>query len=172
MILGVDLSTKAIDLVYLNPETLDARWNRIPLQKLAKDANREQRLQSSRDMRDLMPTRLHLEHHGVYLLAIEAPTGTHNIRTTQQLHIIFGAVLATLGKHLPLLTFTPDEWRGELNLPKRRPKDAGRNWLKHRSVAWAIEHGAQSDWDDNACEALAVAHAAMNVNARALEEAA
>lgn len=157
-VLGIDVSTKAIDLVLLDETTDQAAWDHIEL----RGATAFDRL---RDLPLRMPKWGWYEDNGIYLIAIETPMGRGQGGTEAKLNWIFGAVIACLPRALdPVWPVAPHEWRKELGLPGNAPKPI----CAQRSV----ELGAHPDWaTQDAYDAWAVARYAREVNRRGIEAA-
>lgn len=155
-VLGIDVSSFAIDMVLLDENTNQTVWDHIPLE----GATAFDRL---RDVPRRMPR--WSWYDDIYLAAIEAPMGRGEGGTQAKLNHVFGAVVACLPRGLQTVwQVAPHEWRKELGLPG--------NAVKQVCAARAVELGAYPDWaDQNAYDAWAVAWYARQVNARAIEAA-
>lgn len=156
-VLGIDLSTKALDLVLLDEDDAGARWDRLPLPRTPS------RLELARAVADAVPGPSWFEHHGVYLIAVEEPMG-RNRQAIAALNCVLGAFGASLPHELPRWTLRPAEWKIALGLPGTLSTTRG----SERVQAWALEHGAEREWPIDACVALAVAWVAREINARAV----
>lgn len=108
---AIDLSTKALDIVTIDVDTLESDWTRIPLQ----GGNAWDRTLA---LRDAMPP-AHL-WDDVALVCIEAPYGRGQAGTNALLNRVVGAVAASLPHHLRkpdrCWIVRPDEWKTGLNL--------------------------------------------------------
>ncbi len=161
-VLGIDISTRAIDLVYLDEDTLHGHWQRIPLPQPA-IAPASRRIDQARAIRH------GLRHEGerletVWLVAVEDPAAYRGGQATKALGILTGAVYATLPTHLTILPVRVQEWRRELGLHPRATKTDAR----HAALALGA-NPRLSDWPQDAYDAWAIAHAALRINTRALE---
>lgn len=157
-VLGIDVSSHAIDMVLLDEDSNQAQWTRHELKgKTAFDRLRDIPLR--------MPKWGWYEDHGIYLIAIEAPYGRAQAGTLAKLSRVFGAVVACLPRALdPVWEVPPHDWRRELGVPGNAPKTV--------CAARCIELGAYPEWaDQNAFDAFAVARYAREVNRRGIEAA-
>lgn len=153
-VLGIDVSSFAIDLVKLDETTNEATWERLTLAgKTAFDRLRQVHVQMHSDA----------WYQDCYLAAIERPK-TRSFISASALWPVFGAVVALLPPALLVWDVPPTAWRQELGLAGNAVKDV--------CAARAIELGAYPEWaDQNAYDAWAVAWYAREVNARAIEAA-
>lgn len=114
-VVGVDLSTRALDLVKLDDDTNRAEWVRCEL--VGADAW-ERTLRVRWVMYDFPGGGYWWE--GVHLVAIEAPYGRGQAGTNALLNRVVGAVAASLPAHLrdPARCWVvrPDEWKAGLGL--------------------------------------------------------
>lgn len=157
-VLGIDVSTKAIDLVLLDENSDQATWDHLEL----RGATAFDRL---RDIPLRMPKWGWYEDSNIYLIAIEAPYGRAQAGTLAKLSRVFGAVIACLPRALdPVWEVPPHDWRRELGVPGNAPKQA--------CAERCVELGAYPAWaDQNAYDAYAVARYAREVNRRGIEAA-
>jgi hypothetical protein len=102
----------------------------------------------------------------VYLVAIEDPFSAGRT-AAKQLGRIAGAILASLPASVPddlVWTLRPDEWRLANGLSGNAPKSMVASWARERFM--------DLDWLDmasqDALDALAIASAAREMNARAV----
>jgi len=165
MIAGIDLSTKAIDLVAINEDNpAQCEHHRIPLNDPWWHSATSMRFRFT-----LNHTHNWLEQRNVYLVGIERPYGPSR-QTIASLHTILGAVLATLPVHA--FEISPADMRRELGLKTNCHKST-----LHDAV-WVAVNGPPGDqtrwhqpdplkgWPPDAYDAWAVAHAAMKINER------
>lgn len=151
-ILGIDLSTRAIELVLLDETTNRAVWDHIELA----GTDHFERL---RDIPRRMPRWASgwYDDQGVMLVAVEAPFGRGQAGTEAKLNRVFGAIVTCVPPRIAVWEIAPHDWRHQLELPGNAPKDACR--LR------ALELGACPDWDDqNAYDAFAIAYAARRID--------
>lgn len=161
-VVGIDLSTKAIDLVKLPEETNDATWERANL-------NGGDAWARTLTIRDALPTASWWAD--VYLVAIEAPYGRAQGGTQAKLNRVVGAIVSALPGALRrperCWIVRPDEWKTELGLKKKPTVEDVERLLPGctleglQSTLWL--HGAQDQWD-----ALCLALFARQVNAKAI----
>lgn len=157
-VVGIDLSTKALDLVKLPEETNDALWERADLE--GQDA-----WARTLTIRDALPASEWWED--VYLVAIEAPYGRMQGGTQAKLNRVVGAIVSALPASLRqpnrCWIVRPDEWKTELGLKKKPTVEDVERLLPGctlegmQSTLWL--HGAQDQWD-----ALCLALFARRVN--------
>lgn len=156
-ILGVDLSTKAIDLVLLDEDDpAQATHHRIALATPWWNA--------ATDMRNTLRGIDHSEN--VHLAGIERPYGPSR-QVIASLHTILGAVLASMPAHITCLEIRPADMRHELGLPGNCPKET-----MHFAVNRHFEeHGTcYTLWPPDAYDAWAAGHAALRMCERAAEK--
>lgn len=155
-VLGIDLSSRAIDLVLLDENRDRAEWTRITLEGASA-------FDRAREIHDLMPQPGWYQAHGVYLIAIERPF----VRAGQDvIRLVQGCVLASLPRDLPVWEVSVSQWKKALGVPIREKPDA--------SVFPGMEYlsGPNGEvWQQDALDALGVALYARNLNAQAITEA-
>ncbi len=155
-VLGIDLSTHAIDLVYLDEDTLRGDWDRITLPRTTRLAPAAQRGEQIAHINDHFPTLNTLEAAGVWLAGIEDPHGRH-AHTAKALGEITGAVKLLLTRRdIPHIPIPPAEWKRELGLPGNATKDQVRDRI-----------AGGYHWPQDAFDAYAIALAALRINERA-----
>lgn len=154
-VVGIDLSSRAIDIVRVQENDYTADWLSLPLHGLTA-------WDRTRDISRQMPTSSWFDD--VYLCAIEKPFGPSR-RGQAVLMRAQGAVLAAIPERIPVWEVTPDESRRHLGIPNARKPQ------------WPDLPASLFDdyWSQDARDALAIALYARDVNAqgiaRALEEA-
>jgi hypothetical protein len=152
-VLGIDLSSKAIDLVLLDENHDTARWERVTLE--GPDA-----FQRARDVRRKMPLPSWFVNNDVYLVAIERPF----VRRGQDvIRLVQGAVLSCLGRELEVWEVSPSQWKNHLGVPMRTKPD--------RAAFPAFHLFAPTVWEQDAYDALGVALYARDLNAKAISDA-
>ena len=152
-VLGIDLSSKAVDLVKLDETTNQATWRRVELE--GKTAFERLRSISYR-----MPFRAYLDD--VYLIAIEAPMSRGQPGTLAKLSRVFGAVLMWIPSGFEVWEVSPVAWRKELGLPGNASKE---------EAAFAVDDlrgPGTPDWPQDALDAYAVAYYAREQNRRGI----
>lgn len=155
-VLGIDLSSFAVDLVLLDETTAQAQWLRL-------DLAGENAFERCLDVRRVMPSRSWLEGRGVYLVAIEKPV-CNSFRSASAQLPVFGAVAALLPERLPVWSLSPAEWKRELGVASGRKPTAD-------EIAAVVGPVART-WPQDGLDACGVAYAAREMNRRAIEAAA
>lgn len=153
-VLGIDLSSFALDLVLLDETTAEAQWHRFELS--GADA-----FERCRDVARAMPSSSWFDD--VYLCAIEKPVSASFRAASAQLPV-FGAVAVLLPERLPVWSLSPSEWKRELRIPLARKPIAD-------EIAAVVGDVAHS-WPQDALDACGIAYAAREANRRAIEAAA
>lgn len=161
---GIDLSTKAIDIVTLNEDDNYADHFRVRID-LPSGATTTER---ARRLRDRMPARTAWLDAGVTLLAIEEPFFAGSPMGLAPLLVVYGGLLQLLPAALPLLELRADDWRKECGLAIRKRKNLPDDQLKRASVAFAREQwkNPPAALDHNAAEAFCAAYAAREIDIR------
>lgn len=164
-VVGIDLSSKATDLVKLDETTNAAEWTRVELTgKTAWDR--------TLTLPALMPTASWWDD--VYLVAIEAPYGSNQGGTQAILNRVVGAIVASVPEPLRrperCWIVRPDEWKTGLGL-KGKPTDGD---LSRVAPGWNLNYGwicHPDRWDEirqNAHDAYCLALFARTENARGI----
>lgn len=156
-VLGIDYSTRAIDLVYLDESTDAARWHRIPLEK---------GIAGIRQIRGGYAWAAELED--VYLVAIEDPMSV-GMTQAKVLGRICGAVTAALPRSHEVWLMRPDEWRMACGMKGNASKAA-----VYEFAILMGQEGGSEDWfrlPQDACDAFCIAYAARSINAKAVAAA-
>lgn len=162
-VLGIDLSTFAVDLVKLDETTNQAEWRRVELE----GGNALERLMS---VQKVMPSWSYYDD--CYLAAIEIPYGRGQSGVLAKLNRVFGAIVASLPLGLHLWEITPQAWRKELGLKGNATKqEAARAVWRLMSVIDPLTSGNTSEmaWPQDALDAYAVAYYAREQNRRGIE---
>lgn len=174
-VVGIDLSTKALDLLKLDETTSRAEWVRCEL--AGKDA-----WERTLNVRDCLRGYLQFGEtvanaewwDDVYLVAIEAPYGRGQTGTNALLNRVVGAVAASLPAHLRApercWIVRPDEWKHGLGLSAKPTKDdvaalADGTTLSLTNIAVAALHNWE--FDQNARDAYCIAMFARDTLAKA-----
>ena len=164
---GIDVSTKAIDIVLLDDDSNHGDWKHIPLQRIPKDEHPA--WTSSRSVRLAFPGRAWWENHGVWLIGMEDPR-SDGITPAKALGMVTGAILALLPSNLTVIPMPPHEWK-LWSIGGGHP-GAG-NAKKHDVALWAGAQGVgPNPADFNATDAYAIARAARALNDDAQQPAA
>ncbi len=182
-VVGIDLSTKAIDLVKLDEDSNRAEWVRCELDGADAWARTLGIRGALPDVRIGWP-----RGHGgwwedVYLVAIEAPYGRGQPGTSAILNRVVGAVAASLPAHLRApercWIVRPDEWKNGLGL-KGKPTWGDIDALIGETFAWTNHVGLLSELVtrtysqgivQNARDAYCLAMFARDQNAAAIAKA-
>jgi len=166
-VVGVDLSSFAVDLVKLDESTNAAEWHRC-VPREARKGSDAPAWERTLGLPDAMPESGYWED--VYLVAIEAPYGASNIALVA-LNRVLGVIAASLPEALRrperCWIVRPGQWRIGLGLKGNATK---------QECAYVVDdlRGIGSpDWPQDPLDAYAVAFYARELNARgvALEDA-
>lgn len=162
MIIGCDISTKAIHIVGLAEDTNHAQLHVVRL-----DAQRGDTTERVRRMRDVMPARSAWRDAGAALIAVERPF-SHHAGTLAPMMLAYGGLLQLLPVDVPLLELSAPEWRRECLLPQRGDD------RKPAAVRFAREQWTDQPpaIDDNAADAFCIAYAARAIDLRRARDAA
>lgn len=160
-IVGIDLSTRALDLVKLDDDTNRAEWVRCEL--VGKDAwERTLRIR-------FHPTSW---WDDVHLVAVEAPYGRASPGPTALLNRVVGAVAASLPAQLrdPARCWVvrPDEWKAGLGL---KGKPTPRNMPANAEITEMHHPKLPEDAYQNARDAYCLAYWARGELERGVQEA-
>ena len=150
-VLGIDYSSRAVDLVFLDESTDTARWHSIPL---------ERGVAGARSVRQKYAWGSALDD--VYLVAVEDPMSA-GLTVAKQLGRVCGAILSSLPWTLSddlVWMLQPSEWKLACGLSG--------NASKQDVARWALERFDCGMWSQDALDAVCMAHAARDINARAL----
>lgn len=159
-VLGIDVSSHAIDMVKLDEETNRAEWTRHVLKgKTAFDRLRQ--------VAAAMPPASYYDD--VYLTAIETPK-TRFMPSAAALFPVYGAVIAHLPARMLVWDVHPKTWRHALGLAGNATKEqvavAVRDlWLDD------LRPGEVRNWSQDALDAYAVALYARDTNRAGVEDA-
>lgn len=150
-VVGIDLSSRAIDLVRVDENADEAEWRSINL-------TGEDAWARTLDLRGNMPSSFWWSD--VYLCAIEKPFGPSR-RAQSVLMRVQGAILASIPAHVELWEVDPATWKAHLGL-KQADKPS-----------WSAFAPSLFDeyWDQNARDALGVALYARDRNAQGIAAA-
>jgi hypothetical protein len=147
-VVGIDLSSHAIDLVQLNENNDHATWHNIILTGL-----------SAWDRTRTVPSGMKtIDWANVYLAAIEKPFGPSRLAQSVLMRIQ-GAILASIPFRIPVWEVTPEEWKRHLSLPRTR---------KPLMSDLAVIRGCEGRWSQDARDAAGIALYARDVNAAAV----
>ena len=115
VVVGIDLSSHAIDLVRLDETTNRAEWVRLPLEGATS-------FERCRSVAAAMATLGTGFYDDAYLAAIERPK-TRFMPSAAALFPVFGAVLVSLPAALPVWDVSPGDWRKGLGLKGNATKE-------------------------------------------------
>ena len=157
-IVGIDLSTKAVELVSLDDDTGRPAWDHVHL-------TGSTALERLRDVPRRMPRWASAWWDDVLIAAIEAPYGgPTQAGTLAKLSRVFGAVATCIPPHVEVWEVMPKAWRLELDLPGNASKD--------QVARRAVELGAYRQWAcQDAYDGFGLAWYARNVNTRGINAA-
>ncbi len=147
-VVGIDLSSRAIDLVRLEESVNEASWLRVELDGVSA-------WDRVRGMRAVMP-------HGtwwddVYLVAIERPFAHSR---NDVVRLAEGAVLSAIPTAIECWEINPTQWKTALGIRKGKP-----DWSHFPSGFW------RANWPQDALDALGVALYARELNASGIAKA-
>jgi len=144
-VLGIDLSSHAVDLVFIPYDTDgDPAWLRFHL--VGSDA-----FDRARSVAEHMCGPHSSLYDDVLAIGIEDPRG----QNAGALYRVQGAILAQLPAHKLVEKWIPSRWRKAIGLPGNCTKAAVAQW----AAQWIP---AGQSWPQDACDALAVAVATRN----------
>ena len=155
-VLGIDLSSKAIDLVLLDENANRASWTRIDLEGPSA-------FERARDVAGKMPQPGWYEAHGVYLVAIERPF----LRASRNdvVRLVQGCVLAEIPRKLHVWEVGQQAWKSHIGFKgKGKPPFTAFPEI-------ADPEDLFDAWSQDAYDALGVALYARDENARGIETA-
>lgn len=158
-VLGIDVSSRAIDFVWLDETTNEAAWKRV---ELTGETSFE-RLRS-------IPTQGRWNSNyfsDCYLAIIERPK-TRFMPSAAALFPVFGAVVALLPSQLELWEVAPTTWRHGLGLKGNAKKAEVAEAVRRIACGAEPEHPILN-WSQDAYDAYAVAYWARAINQRGLD---
>jgi hypothetical protein len=154
---GIDYSSEAIDVVRLELDSDEARWDRI----LLDTTGRLNALDRARLVRDRMPARSAWADDGVVTIALEDPRGP-TFKGSIPLARMQGAILTCLphpGWKPPVLPLTTQEWKMACGLGGNCKKELVREWVLRR---WSLTN-LPDRYTQDALDAYAIAWAARSL---------
>jgi hypothetical protein len=159
-VVGIDISSRQLDLAVLEESGARAWHRRISLEEAGKQATAWERTLS---LPTLMPRGSFWDD--IYLVALEVPYGL-GTGTVAVLNRIVGAIAASLPRRLQTpqscWIVRPDEWKTELGL-RGKPTEADIDELGLEIHARPLTQDAR--------DALCLAYFARELNARAIDAA-
>lgn len=150
-VLGVDLSSKFIDLVLLDENRNAATWTRITLEGATA-------FERARDVADKMPQPGWYEAHGVYLVAVERPFSQSR---ADSIRLVQGCVIAEIPRRLDVLEVAPQTWKAHIGF-----KGKGKPSV-YDFPFWPCDEA----WPQDALDALGTALWARDTNAQLISDA-
>lgn len=165
-VVGIDLSSKAIDLVKLDESSNRAEWVRCEL--TGRNA-----WERTLTIRNAFPPVL---LDDVYLVAIEAPYGRGHAGSTSILNRVVGAIAAALPSHLRqpecCWIVAPHEWKAALGIKvNAKPTKDDLNRIAPDGDIHNLGAAQTADQWQNAWDAYCLALWARNENAKGVEAA-
>lgn len=152
---GIDFSSRAIDLVFLDEDTGHAEWRRAELH--GQDA-----FERARDVRRAMLERGSGVFDDTVAVGIEDPRGYN----AGALYRIQGAVLACIPPPLLVQPLIPSEWRKAVGLKGNASKPAIRSHAivvaSCDATRWGTYEGMHA-WPQDACDAYCIALATQRL---------
>ena len=151
LIVGLDFSTHAIDMVALELDTDQATWHRRRLD----DHPGLDAYERCRRVRDAMPARGHWKDAGVVAVAMEEPF-SRSLREARAYGRLEGALLATLPPGLRVIRFHPTTWKKQTVGKGNATKADVAAWVKQ---TWPIDTHALNALPQDALDSYAIAYA-------------
>lgn len=154
-VLGIDVSSRAIDFVRLDETTNHAEWTRFDL--FGDDA-----FTRLRQVRHALPRSPFYDD--IYICGIETPK-TRFLKSAGALFPVYGAVSACLPLTLMVWDVHPKTWRQGIGLPGNATK------TDVRIAVYDLWDGMHDLIPQDAADAYAVAYYVRETNRRAIEAA-
>jgi hypothetical protein len=164
LVAGIDVSTRAVDIIKLPLDGDNARWDRYELEGPTA-------LERATCLPEILPRGTYWDD--VALVALERPYGPGR-DILFHLHLVVGAVIAALPARLrPPWLMHPTEWRKACGMPGNAHKDAVRAWATVKRTRHTIEkselwsrayYEEPRMWPQDACDAYCIAYAARALN--------
>jgi Holliday junction resolvasome RuvABC endonuclease subunit len=153
---GIDYSSVAIDVVRLELDSDEARWDRILLDPTGK----LEALERARRVRELMPARSAWADDGVVTIALEDPRGP-TFKGSIPLARVQGAILACLPGpgDVDVIALAPWEWKMACGLSGNAKKVLIREWVLR---LWSLTN-LPDRYTQDALDAYAIAWAARSL---------
>lgn len=158
-VLGIDLSSKAIDLVLLDENTNAALWER-------RELDGGSAFERACDVRAKMPAPSWFASRDVYLIGIEIPESRYRSSLRAQLPVV-GAVLACLPRDVAVWPVAPADWKRPLGIGTQTKPTLEQlpDFTTPRGTSLA------RNWPQDARDALGVAFYVRDTNAAGIERA-
>lgn len=171
IVLGCDVSTRAIDVVALQLDSDEARWIHVPLGK-GDLLERVRRIR--RSVLELGPIGLDPFPPHVLAVGVERPAGKHGV---WQVSMAVGGLLQCFPPDMLVTWWMPAEWRKACGMPGNASKGHVKQWAVGRRIAQTITvmagHRVYDEidaWPQDATDAYCIAWATRQALRR--EEAA
>lgn len=164
-VLGIDCSSRAVDLVLLDDDTNQARWFRLELDPNLTIHDRVSEIPSA------FPGRSWFEEHGVWLVGLEDPM-SRQAHTAKQLGIVTGAILALIPSGYARIASPPWEWKRVFIGNGNASKEEVGLHAREKLHAAGMDGRGFRHWEQDAFDAYAIAWAVRQVNNDAAESAA
>jgi hypothetical protein len=163
LVLGIDYSSHAIDIVSIDEDTLAAIWQRY-------DLNGHDAFERTRDVRWCLGTAWKWDD--VVAVGIEDPAGM--VGSVRALARIQGAILSQIPRDILVQPWQPSQWRKAVGLSGRAGKDDVARWASGQRHMCAVRAAVMKwpevnldPWPQDACDAYAVALATLRTLKRA-----
>ena len=160
-VLGIDLSSKCLDLVLLDENENRASWHRITLEGATA-------FDRARDVADKMPQPGWYEANGVYLVAIERPFSASR---NDVVRLVEGCVLAEVPRGIECWECAPQTWKSHIGFKGKGKPDASAFPADLLLDGWAIPPDGFPSWPQDALDALGCALWARDTNADLIADA-
>jgi hypothetical protein len=144
---GIDYSTRAIDIVFFDPDELAGElpwWNHYDLPAVGNAFER------TREVAQVLPARRSVLWEDVYGVAIEEAYGHGG--SAAPLVRVQGAILSCLPPELEVRAFSAGYWKTRVGLPGNASKERVREWVM-------AELATEPAWPQDACDAYCIARA-------------
>jgi hypothetical protein len=153
--LGIDLSSRFIDLVLLDENADRAEWTRIVLEGGTA-------FERAREVSEWMPQPGWFEAHGVYLVAVERPFSQSR---NDVVRLIEGCVIAEIPRSLDVWEVAPQTWKAHIGFKGRGKPDATSFPGFVRPAYGSAGASMLDGWPQDALDALGAALWARDTNA-------
>lgn len=164
-IAGIDLSSRAVDVVLLEDDGDRATWHRFELAGATP-------FERARSLRRVFPTRSWWEENGVWLLGIEDPHSRFP-HVAKALGMATGGVAALLPSDLTVIQTKPNEWQSVFLVDKALyVKSVDRKEaITVRALSLGFDTGIGFGDPQDAYDAYGIAWAIRKINAEAARAA-
>lgn len=142
---GIDVNATEVNLVSVDLDTFETKHHLL--------LGAKKSFETARLMKTVMPHSSWWDD--IALAAIERPSGRFP-KVIYAQALVIGALIAVIPTRVLIQEFVPANWKKLVGLHGNATKD--------QVKAWATEFGAGPEWDEHACDALAICHAALVYN--------